>query len=51
MSPADVEFKPNDYEMVIRLTTDVPLHCAPQRLPHMEKIEVQKIVMDCYEKV
>lgn len=30
--------------MIIRLTTDVPFHCPPRRLSHLEKTEVQKTV-------
>lgn len=44
LEPVDIEIKPYEYEMNIRLTNDVPFHCNPRRLSYLEKKEVQKTV-------
>ena len=39
IKPIDVEVEPYDFEMCIRITSDVPFHCAPRRLSYFQKNE------------
>lgn len=41
---SDAAVVPYDYEMDIRLTTDVPFHCSRRRLSYHEREEAQKMV-------
>lgn len=42
LNPMNIEVKPLNYEMNIRLTSDVPFHCVPRRLSYFEKNEMQE---------
>ena len=44
VKPRNIEVTPYDFEMVIRLTSDVPFHCPPRRLSYLEKKEVQNTI-------
>lgn len=44
LNPTDVKVEPIDYEMKIRLTSDVPFHCTPRKLSQLEKTEVNRSV-------
>lgn len=44
LRPTAVLVEPLDYEMKIRLTSDVPFHCLPRRLSYLEKTETQRTV-------
>lgn len=44
VEPIEVDSEPYNYEMHIRLTSDVPSHCSPRRLSYLVKAEVQKTV-------
>lgn len=45
-----VEVTPLDYEMIIRLDSDVPFHYAPRRLAYMERAALKKSPMICWKR-
>ena len=50
VDPKDIERKPHNYEMKIRLIDDIPIHCTPRRLSYRNRDLIKKITEDLIDR-